>query len=153
MRKPSTPLDPATLRRRAMDLLARREHAALELRRKLEQRGFDTEDIQSITADLQAENLLSDARCAEAAVRAGIGRGHGPLRLRAEMERRGISEQLADRALDEAQVDWRVLAAEVRRKRFGADAPEAFDDRARQTRFLRYRGFTSDQIRAALERS
>lgn len=135
-----------------MDLLARREQSAVELRRKLEQRGFDARDVQSVTAELQTENLLSDTRCAEAMVRAGVVRGQGPLRLRAGMQRRGISERLAEHALDEARVDWRVLAGEVRRKRFGAPTPEAFDDRARQARFLRYRGFTSDQVKAALAR-
>jgi len=39
----------------------------------------------------------------------------------------------------------------VRRKRFGAEPPRDFHERAKQARFLQYRGFTSDQVRAALE--
>ena len=39
----------------------------------------------------------------------------------------------------------------MRRKRFGADPPSDFRERARQARFLEYRGFSRDQIRAALE--
>jgi regulatory protein len=36
-------------------------------------------------------------------------------------------------------------------KRFGAEAPRDFKDRARQARFLEHRGFEGAQIRAAFE--
>ena len=39
----------------------------------------------------------------------------------------------------------------MRRKRFGAEVPRDYRERARQARFLEYRGFASSQIRAALE--
>jgi len=45
-----------------------------------------------------------------------------------------------------------VTARAVRRKRFGAAPPSDFRERARQARFLEYRGFDGDQIRAALGR-
>jgi len=38
----------------------------------------------------------------------------------------------------------------VRSKRFGDAMPEDFKERARQARFLQYRGFTSEQIREVL---
>jgi regulatory protein len=38
----------------------------------------------------------------------------------------------------------------VRHKRFGSELPEDFKERARQARFLQYRGFTTDQINHAL---
>ena len=53
-------------------------------------------------------------------------------------------------ALDAAAEDWVAVARETRRKRFGAAGPADFHERARQARFLQYRGFTSEQIRAAL---
>jgi len=53
------------------------------------------------------------------------------------------------RALTDAH-DWRALAREVRVRRFGARPPLDFRDRARQSRFLEYRGFTAEQIRAAM---
>ena len=39
----------------------------------------------------------------------------------------------------------------MRRKRFGPSPPRDYLERARQARFLEYRGFDSGQIRAALE--
>jgi regulatory protein len=38
----------------------------------------------------------------------------------------------------------------VRRRKFGSSPPQSLAERAKQARFLQYRGFTSDQIRAAL---
>ena len=38
--------DPATLRAKALELLARREHSRLELRQKLVQRGFASTDME-----------------------------------------------------------------------------------------------------------
>ncbi|HVJ29103.1 MAG TPA: RecX family transcriptional regulator [Gammaproteobacteria bacterium] len=39
----------------------------------------------------------------------------------------------------------------MRAKRFGPELPRDYAERARQARFLQYRGFDSAQIRAALE--
>jgi regulatory protein len=39
----------------------------------------------------------------------------------------------------------------VRKKRFGPELPRDYLERARQARFLEYRGFGSAEIRAALE--
>ncbi len=47
--------------------------------------------------------------------------------------------------------DWSALALEVRRKKFGEIEPVDLKDKARQMRFLQYRGFESDQVRAALD--
>lgn len=142
--------DPATLRRRAMDLLARREHATLELQRKLKRKGFEPDAVETVTAELAQEGLLSDTRCAEAAIRSGCMKGQGPLRVRADLSRRGIEEGLAERLLGQAEIDWGRLAREVRNKRFGASVPTTFRERARQAKFLRYRGFTGEQVSDAL---
>jgi len=39
----------------------------------------------------------------------------------------------------------------VRLKRFGAAPPQGFDERGRQGRYLQARGFTAEQVGAALE--
>jgi regulatory protein len=59
-------------------------------------------------------------------------------------------EQAAD-LMRGSDVDWLATARAVRRKRFGAEPPRDFRERAKQARFLQYRGFTADQVRAALE--
>jgi len=46
--------------------------------------------------------------------------------------------------------DWRILASEVRLRKFGTQEPPGWPEKARQARFLQYRGFSSDHIRSAL---
>jgi regulatory protein len=50
-----------------------------------------------------------------------------------------------------ADVVWPATIRAVRAKRFGPELPRDYAERARQARFLQYRGFDGAQIRAALE--
>lgn len=151
--KPDEALDEAACARRALDLLARREHSRRELERKLEARGFGT-DVMGATLDaLEQRGLLVAARFGESFVRLRVTRGQGPVRIRAELAERGIDSSAVEELLRSADVDWAEAARSARRKRFGAAPPRDFKERARQARFLEYRGFDSTQIRAALELS
>ena len=59
-------------------------------------------------------------------------------------------QTLVDDVLGHIDEDWRALATEVRVKKFGRSRPAEFKDKARQMRFLQYRGFEQDQVRAAV---
>ena len=132
-----------------MDLLARREHSAKELRAKLLVRDFDPDEAEQAIARLIEEGLLSDARFAEAYAVSRQRKGHGPVRIRDELEQRGVATALIDVSLEELDADWGELARAVRVKKYGATVPDEFRERARQSKFLQYRGFTGEQIRAA----
>lgn len=138
-------------RRIALDLLARREHSRQELAVKLAQREVDDDVIQVTLDALQAENLLSEKRFVEQFVRSRIARGDGPMKIRAELARRGIDPGSAEREIDSQDPDWSLLAESQRRKRFGAAVPSEFNERARQARFLQGRGFGMTEIRRALK--
>jgi len=140
----------ADVRRTAMDLLARREHARHELAAKLRSRGMPGDLVEPVLEDLVRENLLSDARFAEAFVAARVGRGQGPVRIRMELEQKRVASAAIEEALENAAPDWGELAAAARRKRFGPGPPANFRERARQARFLQYRGFASEHITRAL---
>jgi regulatory protein len=142
--------DPATCERVALDLLARREHSRRELERKLAARGFAPELIAVTLDALEESGELKSARFTESFIRVRAAKGQGPARIRAELAERGIDRDQADELLREADIDWATLAASVRDKRFGAQRPTDFKERARQTRFLEYRGFDSGQIGRAL---
>lgn len=146
------PLDDArACRRRGLDLLARREHSRLELKRKLCDRGFEAVIVADVLDELQAENLLDEGRFLESFVRTRVGKGQGPARIEADLSQRGIDGGRVRTWLQEADLDWTSLAAGVREKRFGSTRPDSFEERARQSRFLQYRGFDSEQINGALE--
>jgi regulatory protein len=134
----------------AMDMLARREHSLAELRDKLAARDFDPDEIDAALAGLAREGLADNVRFTDAFITARIRRGQGPIRIRAELAQRGIDADAIACGLDDA-ADWRALARDVRAKRFGAAPPKDFRERARQSRFLEYRGFSAEQIRGCFD--
>jgi regulatory protein len=146
-------MTPADCRRRAMDFLARREHSRWELRHKLTAAGASG-DVADETLDaLEDEDLLSDERFVESFIVSRVRKGQGPVRISQELDRRGVAESLIEDGIDEADIDWYELAAEVRARKFGNKVPPDFPSRAKQMRFLEYRGFDSDQIQAAMKGS
>ena len=139
-----------SVREAAMDLLARREHATRELRDKLLAKGFDADAIDPALEALSREGLLSDERFVEAFVHGRIERGQGPVRIRAELRQRGVSDEAIDAWLDARDPAWLERAEAVRRRKFGAERPTDHRELARQSRFLQYRGFTAEQTRRVL---
>jgi len=132
----------------AVSLLARRDFASGELRQKLASQGYDAAVAAAVVAELTEERMLDDARYAENYVAYHVGRGHGPLRIGADLRSLGVPATLVEAALDTGP-DWRELARAVRIRKFGAEPPEEWTEKTRQARFLQYRGFSSDHIRAA----
>ncbi|MDQ2075417.1 regulatory protein RecX [Marinimicrobium sp. ABcell2] len=137
----------ASLRFSAMNCLARREHSAEELRQKLRRRCDDENLIEQVVAQLRKDKLQCDERYAEAFMTMRIRQGKGPVRIAQELRQKGVSEELLSALLDPSDSLWWDLAREVRERRFGGERPESPKDKAKQMRFLQYRGFTSDQIR------
>lgn len=134
-----------------MRLLARREHAVHELQSKLEGRGYEHTLVAQVLEQLLRERLLSDERFTEGYVHYRGSRGRGPVRIRAELRERGVSDELIGRYLDPADRTWLEQAEAARRKRFGKTLPREWSERGRQARFLQYRGFSSEQIRSLLD--
>lgn len=134
-----------------MDLLARREHSRLELSQKLT-RKFSAADvqeqIQEEVAKLHREGLQCDLRLAEAFIRARTSKGQGPMKIRAELKGKGVSDDDVAAAFDECNPDWFFLAQQVAEKKFGPGFCELQDlkEKARVARFLGQRGFSYDHI-------
>jgi regulatory protein len=144
-------LDAPACTRSALELLARREHSRRELTRKLAARGFPDDIVTVALDELERTGALANLRFTDSFVRSRIAKGQGPQRIRAELAQRGIDAAAADDGLAAADVDWLATIRTVRAKRFGPLLPRDYAERARQARFLQYRGFDSAQIRAALE--
>jgi regulatory protein len=136
-------------RKKAMDFLARREYGQQELIRKLADKGFDHTVAEQAVGKLTADGLQSDQRFAEAFVQSRINQGKGPVRIRLDLGQRGIEAAAIERAMEAMAADWRELAREVRRRKFGSGEPPDFKSKAKQMRFLQYRGFGPDHIQAA----
>ncbi|WP_323847281.1 regulatory protein RecX [Microbulbifer magnicolonia] len=140
----------------ALELLSRREHSRLELRQKLADK-FPSADFEALFARLQELNYQSDRRFAEVFARSRVQRGQGPLRIRRELQQRGIGNDLIASALEQLEADWYTLAAEQMQRKFrtpvSAALPRAqqLKERARRSRYLAYRGFPADAINWALD--
>jgi regulatory protein len=134
---------------RALGLLVRREHSRKELTRKLAARGVEAEQAQAAVDRMTAEGWQNDARFAELLVRSRASTGYGPLRIRAELSTHNLGREAIAAAMEGFDGDWTENARDLVRRRF----PGAPDDRAIQRKaadFLIRRGFTGDQVRAAV---
>ncbi len=135
------------LRQRALRLLARREHARAELRKKLAPHAASEEQLDALLEDLAGRRLLSDARYAEMRVSSRSAR-YGNARLSQELKQQGVSAEETATALAEAG-DELLRAHGIWARKFGT-LPVDAADRARQTRFLMSRGFSGETIRRLL---
>ncbi|MBK8958873.1 MAG: regulatory protein RecX [Proteobacteria bacterium] len=141
-----------TARDLAVSALARREHSRRELETKLAHKGIEHDDLVAVLDDLAEEGLQKDGRYADIFIRSRAARGYGPRRIEQELKQRGVAPSLVRSALESAEVDWDELACDTRRKKFRG-GPRDAQARARQTRFLEYRGFDAAQIRQALRQA
>lgn len=146
----------ARVRKAAYAMLARREYGCQELAQRLRDKGHEAPLIELVVAQLVAERMLSDERFVDAFVRSRSSRGYGPRRIEAELHQRGVDDELAEGRLaagpSEECDDWVARAEQVRCRKFGEALPKEFPERARQMRYLEYRGFTHDQIRSVFKR-
>lgn len=149
-----------SLKARALQLLAQREHSRTELRRKLlahsadaigaptEQSGAaDREAVVDAVLDwLEQHNYLSLDRFVESRVHARAPR-FGNLRIRQELAQHhaalapDTARVLRDTELERARAVWS--------RKFGHAATDAAG-RAKQSRFLAGRGFTSEVVARVL---
>jgi regulatory protein len=137
----------------AIALLARRDYSSKELTQKLQERGYIEIAIGPVVEELIATNKVNDERFGQNVVAYRARRGHGPARIRQELRRSGLTQSAIDEAVTggEDAPDFVALARAARQRKFGSDLPKDWKERAKQARFLQYRGFSTDHIRAALE--
>src|ERR1700733_9492194 len=130
---------PQDARLASVALLAKRDLAAGELRERLRAQGFDEDAVAAAVAELSAEGVLNEERYAHNYVAYHAGRGQGPLRIAAALRQGGVDAAVIAAALASGP-DWRGL---------GAQPATSWAQKARRARFLQYRGFSADHIRAA----
>jgi regulatory protein len=146
---------PLSLKARALQWLALREHSRTELRRKLltaaHRRDAELPDatdpapeVDALLDWLVANRHLSEARFVESRVHARSAR-FGNRRITHELAQHGTApdaataEQLKASEFDRARAVWQ--------RKFGAVPPADAAMRARQMRFLAGRGFSAEVIR------
>lgn len=151
------------LRWLAFYYLSRREHSAGELRQKLLDKEQDPDKIEELLQEFAEKGYQSDHRTALMLIREGIRKGRGRLRIKNDFYKRKVEvpaniDELIDMAMEDNEefvdvlsdhelvdgVDWLRLAVEARVKKYGSEIPTDQKIKARQLRFLQYRGFKPD---------
>lgn len=135
-----------SIRNVAMNLLARREHSAYELKQKLKLRDFDVAGIDAALELLQQDRLQSDSRFTENYVHHRVSAGFGPIKIRHELRQKGVGVDLVDEYLPRSNRQWDALMERQRIKKFGQEIPADYPLRMKQARFLQNRGFSPEAV-------
>lgn len=152
------------LRRRAMDLLARREHSRHDLGNKLAaglrraQQRLESREvadqqgehalINEVLDKLELDNLLSDSRYTETYVSARLNKGYGPLYIRHQLRNKQVDAGLLDDTLQLHDSEcWIDQLTDLIKRRTGISGlPErGSKDYLKLQRFVLSRGFTLSQ--------
>lgn len=114
-------------------------------------KGHSRADVLVVLTALAESGLLSDLRFTECYLRFRRGKGIGPKRIALELQAKGVSAQMIAEHLEMADNAWFTEARKVWLKQFKGKLPTDFKSRAKQMRFLQYRGFTREHIASVLE--
>ena len=135
----------------AYRLLGRREYSAYELGQRIRRKWPEADGVEELLQALTEENLQSDERYVESFVRFRCQRYQGPLKIRAALGPKGVSNLLVSQELDAHAHEWNDLAAQwLARQNTGVID---FDAKKKYYRRLTSRGFTHDQAMDALNRT
>ena len=138
-----------SLKGRALRLLSGREYSRTELERKLASFEEEPGTLSLALDDLQAKGFISEARVIESVIHRRSSK-LGLMRIRQELQGKGLDPEAVAEALGGLKVSERERAQEVWRKKFGTVATDA-QDAAKQMRFLASRGFGGDVIRQVVK--
>ncbi|MCG8710953.1 recombination regulator RecX [Brenneria sp. 4F2] len=150
--------------RYAMNVLSVRDHSEVEIRRKLAAylqkslaSGYkddetaacaSAEDVESAIAYCIEHGWLDDERYARRYISSRSRKGYGAQRIKAELAQKGIDKATIAVALSECDIDWCELAQAAAEKKFGHPLPVEWKEKAKLQRYLQYRGFSHEDIRA-----
>lgn len=131
-----------------MRLLARREHSRRELLDKLALRGYRQAEVEPVIAEIAERNWQNDERYAECFVRQRLEKGYGPLRIRYELQQRGIADVDIDTLAEDSAGGWLNVLLAVYQNKYDHQSPVSQADWLKRSRFLQQRGFSGEMIKA-----
>lgn len=146
----------ARLLDRAVRILAVRDHSEQELRRKLaapvmgkngpEEIDATAEDYDRVIAWCYEHQYLDDDRFVARFIASRSRKGYGPVRIRQELNQKGIARESTEKAMRECDIAWGELARDQAIRKYGEPLPREFAEKVKIQRFLLYRGFLMEDI-------
>ncbi len=128
-----------SLKGRALRLLSQREHSRSELERKLAKYEEEPGTLAKALDELAAKDFISEPRVVASVLHQRAPR-LGALRVRQELQQKGIAPEAIAEAVASLQHSELERARALWRRRFEAPPVDA-REYAKQTRFLLARGF------------
>lgn len=138
------------LRSYAFAVLTRKEYSKQDLIEKLALYAEHRDEVLELVEELARENYQSDQRVAEMVVRSQIRKGKGPNRIKLALNAKKIDKALAQN--DMQDIDWYEQAYQLKVKKYGIEVATDPKLKAKQIRFLQYRGFEMDAIMKAIRK-
>lgn len=148
--KPKT-LTGQRLRSYAFALLTRRDYSKAELITKLNLYAINPDEVANFVEELAQQNYQSDQRVAELTLASQIRKGKGLQRIKQALKAKQLDAELITEELQE--VDWLDQAYQLKVKKFGEEVATDPKIKAKQVRFLQYRGFDMGVIMKAIART
>ncbi|MCH7304414.1 regulatory protein RecX [Acinetobacter higginsii] len=139
------------LRSYAFALLTRRDYSQAELIAKLNQYAINPEEVAKLVEELAQQNYQSDQRVAELTLASQLRKGKGLQRIKQALKAKQLDSDLITEELQD--VDWLNQAYQLKLKKFGQEVATDPKIKAKQIRFLQYRGFDMGVIMKAIART
>ncbi len=135
----------------AVSLLAGRDYSRQQIKQKLEAKGFEETEIETVLDACEQSGYIDDKRFAQSLLRSHIYKGHGPIRINQAMKLKGLSSELVAEVINESDCDWFELAKEKAAKKYANKPIADHKEKAKRIRFLMGQGFDYEQACYGLE--
>ncbi|MDR3113713.1 MAG: recombination regulator RecX [Endomicrobium sp.] len=138
----------------ALTLVGRRSYSEKSLYEKLLQKGYDESNSKSAVKRLKELDYINDEKYALLYAKYLYGRGKGGLVIRKELEQKGISQDLINKALSSFDTEgepYEQIINAIKSKFKNFNANDAGQLRRTANYFLR-RGFSSQDISKAFRK-
>ncbi|MBF7687174.1 regulatory protein RecX [Acinetobacter rathckeae] len=139
----------AKLRAYAYRLLGRKEYSKAELTEKLQQYAEDINEVQAIVEQMIEYNYQNDERYAQQMFRSQLSKGQGPQRIKQKIQQKSVDLQFIEDQLE--STNWLAEAYALKVRKFGQEIATDPKIKAKQVRFLQYRGYSLDIIFKVIE--
>jgi regulatory protein len=127
-------------------LLARREHSRKELLNKVMTKGYSRETIENVVSELAEQGLQNDQRFMESYARQRIAKGYGPVRIKYELQQKGIEDCNLDSVVKESAGSWAEQLIDIYTRKYNEANSITRKEWAKRSRFLQQRGFSGEMI-------
>jgi regulatory protein len=147
-------LDEKGLRGKTIELLSRREYSYAELEAKLLPYTENEQLIYIVLDWMVEQGYQSDERFACMFVRSKGVSGYGPVRIRLELNQKGIKEHLIEHAFEENknEVIWPDEVDRLIEKKLKTQDISDLKVKSKVMGYLQRRGFSLDQIYSGFNR-